>query len=41
MMDRIDEAIDRVASRLTHVDDDPAFASRIVSLRIEVIATLR
>lgn len=29
--EHLDEAIDRVAARLTHVDDDPAFASRIVA----------
>jgi hypothetical protein len=28
---RLDEAIDRVAARLTHVDEDPALASRIVA----------
>jgi hypothetical protein len=32
MTDRIDEAIDHVASRLTHVDDDPALAAHIVSI---------
>ncbi|HEX8027788.1 MAG TPA: hypothetical protein VF491_04970 [Vicinamibacterales bacterium] len=29
MKDHLDDAIDRVASRMTHVDDDPAFATRI------------
>jgi len=29
--EHLDDAIDRVAARLTHVDDDPAFASRIVA----------
>lgn len=29
--DRLDDAIDAVAARLTHVDADPAMASRIVS----------
>lgn len=29
MKDHLDDAIDRVASRMTHVDDDPALAWRI------------
>ena len=28
--DRLDAAIDRVTARLTHVDDDPVFVSRVV-----------
>jgi hypothetical protein len=30
--DQLDDAIDRVATRLTHVEDDTVFASRVIAL---------
>jgi hypothetical protein len=38
--DRLDDAIDRVTARLTHVDEDPIFVSRVVAALPERVSWL-